>query len=92
MKIFYSLYLIENIKYFIHRQVVDKCSSNAANINKAIVDHTLPALCTPITPLPVDMKRSRSQRTPYNASMGGKPQKNSPFPWDFVTLPEAIKR
>jgi len=53
------------------------------SFNKAIVDHTSPALCTPITPFPADIKWSLLQQTRYNAlSMGRKPQ-NYPFPLGF---------
>jgi len=62
--------------------------------NKAIVDHTSPALCNPITPGSDEMARSAAawrylQQTRYNAlSMGRKTPKIAPSPWDFVTLPE----
>jgi len=48
-------------------------SATQGGHNKAIVDHTSPSLCTPITPVP---GRSRLQRTRYNAlSLGRKPPK-----------------
>jgi len=52
---------------------------------KAIVDHTSPALCTPITLFPTDIEWSFLQRTRYNAlhcQGGGKPPK-LPFPFGF---------
>ena len=53
-------------------------------LNKAIVDHTSPALHIPNTPSrPIHLQRTR-----YNAlSMGRNPQ-NCRFSWDFVTVPE----
>jgi len=53
--------------------------------NKAIVDHTSPALCTPITPGGEEMVRSAAawrylQQTRYNALPIGRNPQNCPFP------------
>ena len=61
-------------------------------VNKAIVDHNSPALCTPMIPSPHSrpiLNCPSLQRTHYDAlSVGKRTLKIAPSPWDFVTLLE----
>jgi len=54
--------------------------------NKPIVDHTSPALCTPITLFSADP--ICSERVTMHCHWERKPPKTVPSPLNFVTLPE----
>ena len=64
----------------------DLLAPHVAIQNKAIVDHTSPALCTPIAPFPADP--FCSERVTVRCQWGRKNPQIAPFPWNFVTLPE----